>query len=193
MTNKEFFNKGISFANYMELFEEAVAQGRTSGDNQDDLHVNYTKLNLHRSKRVYKHVDVSAELKSTVEAQTEKIFVIVLTEFWCGDAAQNVPMVCKALELSPNVEVKLVFRDENLELMDKYLTNGGRSIPKIIWFNEQFEELGNWGPRPHAAQAEMLRLKSLNAPIEKVIEDMQKWYNADKTKSLQEEILTWFK
>jgi hypothetical protein len=88
--------------------------------------------------------------------------------------------------------VKLILRDENLEIMDAYLTNGGRSIPKLIAFNsETQEELFTWGPRPQNAQELFMDFKT--NPNGRTYADfsieMQKWYAKDRTKSLQDEFV----
>lgn len=193
MNYRDFFDKGITFEKYMKDFELAVAEKRTSGPNQDEMHVHYTMLNLHRSNRLYKHTEIKDELKSAIEAFTKKLNVMVITEFWCGDAAQNLPVIAKALSISENADLRILFRDENLELMDQFLTNGGRSIPKVIILDEDFNLVDSWGPRPELAQAEMMRLKEVHTDFETIIEGMQKWYNQDKTNSMQREILAWFK
>lgn len=193
MNYREYFEKGISYDKYMQEFELAVAEKRTSGPNQGEMYVHYTMLNLHRSNRLFKHTEILEELSSVVNAYTKKLNIIVLSEFWCGDAAQNVPVIAKVLSISENAEMRILFRDENLELMDKFLTNGGRSIPKVILLDENFNLVGSWGPRPALAQEEMARLKAENSDFEVIIEGIQKWYNNDKSLSLQREMLDWFK
>lgn len=193
MNYREYFEKGISYDKYMQEFELAVAEKRTSGPNQGEMYVHFTMLNLHRSNRLFKHTEILEELSLVVNAYTKKLNVIVLSEFWCGDAAQNVPVIAKVLSISENAEMRILFRDENLELMDKFLTNGGRSIPKVILLDENFNLVGSWGPRPALAQEEMARLKAENSDFEVIIEGIQKWYNNDKSLSLQKEMLDWFK
>lgn len=192
MNNIAYFEKGISFADYKAGFEQAVAEGRTSGPNQDEMYVHYTSLNLHRFNRLWKHTQIDAKLEQVIKSAPVKWKIIMLTEYWCGDAAQNIPILQKAFDLNPNIEMRFLFRDENLELMDRYLTNGGRSIPKMIVMDEDGNELFNWGPRPHAAQEEMARMKAENVEMALLIEGMQRWYNADKGQSLQAEILAFF-
>ena len=53
----------------------------------------------------------------------------------------------------PGLELRIVLRDEHPEVMDRYLTNGSRSIPIVIALDEEFRELGHWGPRPRELQA----------------------------------------
>lgn len=193
MNYRAYFEKGINFEKYMQEFEIAVAEKRTSGPNQDEMYVHYTMLNLHRSNRLFKHTEITEELKSAIVAYTKKLNVIILSEYWCGDAAQNIPVIVKALSLSENFEIRILFRDENLELMDQFLTNGGRSIPKVIILDEDFKLIDSWGPRPELAREEMKRLTDLYTDFDKVKEGLQMWYNQDKTISMQSEIISWLK
>jgi hypothetical protein len=115
---------------------------------------------------------------------------LVLTEGWCGDAAQTVPIMAKMAGESLNIELKLIFRDENLDIMDEFLTDGGRSIPKLIVLNkETLEVLENWGPRP--VEAQELFWKAKNSPdfdYPEVQKALQLWYAKDKTLSTQKEL-----
>jgi hypothetical protein len=113
----------------------------------------------------------------------------ILTEAWCGDAAQILPAIVAASLSNPLITVRLLLRDENSELMDAYLTNGGRSIPKLIAVDDDFNELFTWGPRPAGAQALLLEYKA--NPMKsysEFSEDIQRWYIADKTESPQIEL-----
>lgn len=193
MNNSTYFERGYTFDEYTKMFEEAVLEKRTSGPNQDEMYVRYTELNWTRWSRIWKHGVLNEDLAKAIETSTNVWKVLVITEFWCGDAAQNLPMIAKALARNLGIEVRYVFRDENLELMDRYLTNGGRSIPKIIVMDENYHELFTWGARPVAAHEELMRLKGDGLEFEDILTQMQKWYNADKSQSLQKEIAEWFK
>ena len=83
----------------------------------------------------------------------------------------------------------LKLRDENLELIDRYLTNGGRSIPKLIAFDEYGNELFNWGPRPKHIQEALNKMRADNLPFNEILIESQKLYNEDKGESMQREIL----
>lgn len=115
---------------------------------------------------------------------------MVLTETWCGDAAQSLPALHQIANSNPNIEFRILLRDEHPELMDRYLTNGAKSIPKLIGFDMDLNELFVWGPRPKAAQNLALELIKQGASKEEKGLAIQKWYNSDKTISLQKEINT---
>jgi len=115
---------------------------------------------------------------------------LVITEGWCGDAAQNLPFLNKMAELNPNITLKLVLRDEHPELMDEFLTNGGRSIPKVIGLDESLNVLGSWGPKPIPMQKEFLENKvSQERTGKEFTEYLHLWYAKDKGLTLQNEIL----
>ena len=128
------FEKGISFDDYFALSQQYANEGKTSGEDQSESLVQYSKLNFSRMKRLVKTAKLSEEILSKLsEIQTPQKWLLI-SESWCGDAAQNLPFFNLMASANENIELRIVFRDENLELMDEYLTNGGRSIPKLIAF-----------------------------------------------------------
>ena len=113
---------------------------------------------------------------------------LIITEGWCGDAAQNIPIIEKIASENSNIETRYVLRDENLQLMDLYLTNSARSIPKLIALDaETLEEIGTWGPRPQIAMDLFIEMrnKGMEKPLQ--MENLQRWYLADKNQSIQVE------
>ena len=183
--------KGISYSTYLNLTEELLSQGKTTGPNHSADYVHYTNLNLHRMKRLDKTVEINAELSTLITQITTPQTWLVISEAWCGDAAQNVPLLQKMADLSENIDLKIILRDENLEVMDLYLTNGGRSIPKLIALeNETLNELFTWGPRPATIQTVMNELKAANVTeISEIVEKIQIAYNHDKAQSIQNEMV----
>jgi hypothetical protein len=181
----------ITYQAYLKLTEELLAEGKTTGPNQSEDYIYYTNLNLHRMKRLDKTVTINSELVAQIQSITVPQTWLVISEAWCGDAAQNVPILQKMAAISENVELKIILRDENLELMDLYLTNGGRSIPKLIALdNSTQKELFIWGPRPLTIQKVMNELKAANVTeISEIVEKIQITYNADKSQSIQTEFL----
>ena len=149
---------------------------------------NYGKLNRQRMYRLEKTVEIDESVKEKSRKINRKQFWLIITEGWCGDAAQNIPIIEKIASESPNIETRYVLRDENLTLMDEYLTNNARSIPKLIALDaESLEELGVWGPRPQTAMdlfSEM-RVRGLEKTL--MMENLQRWYLADKNRSIQTE------
>lgn len=91
--------------------------------------------------------------------------VLMLAENWCGDVHRNSPLVAHAVEAMPNAELRVFFRDQNLDLTDCFLNNGFRSIPIVVFFDRDFNELGRWIERAHAATAKVsaIRAKTVDA------------------------------
>ncbi|MGB1042000.1 MAG: thioredoxin family protein [Tenacibaculum sp.] len=186
--------KAVSYTEYRTLVKELLAEGKSTGENQSEALLNYSLLNDKRMKRLDKTIKISEETIAAIKDVKEPQTWLVLTEGWCGDAAQNLPVIHKIAEENPNINLKLVLRDENLELMDAFLTNGGRAIPKLIALDEHKEVINTWGPRPTVATKMVVDYKakhgSLDADFKK---DLQVWYNKDKGKNVQEDILTLLK
>ena len=183
-----------TYAEYRSLMEQLVAEKRTTGPNQSDAFVHYTVMNDRRMNRLDRTAKLMPELESVVQSVDRNYTFLILTEAWCGDAAQNIPLFQKIAEANPKFRVRLVLRDENLDLMDEHLTNGGRSIPKVLVIDDASQEvMGTWGPRPAHAQKMVMDYKAIPAeerpPYSEFVVEVQKWYNADKTISSQTELL----
>jgi hypothetical protein len=196
MTNlSDLFLNGIArkiytYQDYMLLMELVVLEKSTTGPKQSEEMAHYTKMNLQRMLRLNKTVVVNEDLAKVVSDVRVPQTWYILTEAWCGDAAQTLPVLWAAARLNPAIDIRLLLRDENPDLMDRYLTNGGRSIPKLIAVDREFNELFSWGPRPASAQG---LLEAYKADPEKTYktfsEEIQRWYIEDKTQSVQREIL----
>ncbi len=184
---ENYIQKALDYPGYIKLLEGLMEQGKTTGENQSADMLNYAKLNLARIHRLEKTTEILPELKELIKKINKTYTWLIITEGWCGDAAQNITPLYFMSLLNPKIKVALVLRDENLELMDRYLTNGGRSIPKLICLDDQLKEVFNWGPRPEAAQNLVKELLANKASLEEKSFASQKWYNADKTVSLQKE------
>ena len=122
----------ISYAAYRGLVSNLLIKGKSTGPEQSDDLTNYSKLNDRRMKRLDKTIKISEETIQEFQKVKQPQTWLVLTEGWCGDAAQNLPILNKIASDTANIDLKIVLRDENLDLMDLFLTNGGRSIPKLI-------------------------------------------------------------
>ncbi len=184
----ELLAKAISYNQYKELTDQLLAEEKTTGTNHSTEMVEYTRMNMHRMRRMEKTTMLDDELVQILLSVQTPMTWVVLTEAWCGDAAQNLPVIVKMADASPLIEVKLLLRDENLELMDAYLTNGGRGIPKLIALNTKtMQELGTWGPRPEEAQKLVTNAKDANMPFKEMAEKLHGWYGKDRGRSLQQE------
>ncbi|MCY7375885.1 MAG: thioredoxin family protein, partial [Pyrinomonadaceae bacterium] len=185
---KSYIEKSMTFAEYLKLIDDLLAEGKTTGENQSEVMFNYGKLNRQRMKRLAKTIELNDALKEKAQNIHRKMIWLIITEGWCGDAAQNIPTIEKIAAESENIETRYVLRDENLELMDAYLTNDARSIPKLIALDaETLEEIGVWGPRPQAAMNYFHELRSGGMEKPPIMENLQRWYLQDKEKSLQSE------
>ncbi len=185
---KEYVEKAMAFAEYIKLIDDLLIEGKTTGPIQSEAMFGYGKLNRQRMNRLEKTVHLNNAVRFAAKNVGRKMIWLILTEGWCGDAAQNLPIIEKIAAESDNIETRYLLRDENLELMDRYLTDGGRSIPKLIALDaDTLEELGTWGARPAAAQElfQQMRSESLAKPL--MMENLQRWYNMDKNRSIQAE------
>lgn len=177
----ELLEQALSYSVYLQLTEKLVAEGKTSGPNQSEAYVHYTKLNLQRMKRLNKTVDIPQSLQELLSQKANNWTWITLTEPWCGDAAQCVPVIEKLGTSSKAINTVYLLRDEHPTIMDAYLTNGGRSIPKLICLDANGKEVFTWGPRPAVIQEVMNELKASGiSDIPTIVEAIQKAYNADQ-------------
>jgi len=185
------WNNSFAYNDYLKLVDDKIEQKLSTGHEQNELLTDFTKLNRVRMKRLDKTQQLLPEVIEAVKRISEKQLWMVLTESWCGDAAQNIPVLKKIADENPLIDLRLVLRDDNDELMQKYLTNGGRSIPKLIAVSEDMEkELFTWGSRPAAAQVEVKRLLDEQGGFNDVVkEGIQLWYNNDKGISMQKEMM----
>jgi len=181
-----------TYASYRALVDELVNQSRTTGNEQAPERIAYTKLNQQRMKRVEKQFVLNPDLLEALQQPRPEWHWVVLVEPWCGDGAQLLPALAAIAEAVPTIELTILLRDENPDWMDTCLTNGTRSIPKLICLNaETNERLFTWGPRPLAIQEQVLQLKSKypNATKEDVGTLVHTLYALDRSKSLQQDLL----
>lgn len=180
----------MNFQAYKTYFESILEKGETERpapyDNPDYL--DYTKLNWSRMNRWFKTAKLSGELLETINRIKEPQQWIVITEPWCGDAAHNIPFMEMIANHNPLISVSYELRDTEPFLIDQYLTNGTKSIPKLIIRDAHGKDLGTWGPRPEGCQKMYADLLKEAAPFEKVKVEIQNWYNADKGVAIQNEL-----
>lgn len=193
-------NQAMSYPAYRDKINQLRAAGKTTGDNHSEAILRYTDLNISRMNRLDKTTRLTEETQKQLEGLSAPLTWLVLTEAWCGDAAQIIPVLKRMADASGQVELKLILRDEHPGIMDAFLTNGGRSIPKVIFLDSATRRvLGSWGPRPAEVQQMVIdtreALKGMNNPEEKkaryqeLMVKTQKWYAKDKTRSIQRELL----
>lgn len=165
----------------------------------DEHMVHYAQLNDSRMNRLDKTQQLEPAWEVFRKGHPQKMSWVVLTELWCGDAAQIVPVLAAMANAVEGIDLKILLRDQHPDLMDHFLTNGGRAIPKLLFVDADTNEvLADWGPRPTALQnwvrAEVTRIKTLpeteRAEASEAMKiQTQKWYNSDKGKTIQSEVM----
>lgn len=197
MNIKEAKIKGneFSYSELLNLVKTLFAKNLVTGLEQSEAKLEATKINIQRFDRIYKTTALNEDLKNALKnIKTPQIWYLIV-EGWCGDCAQIVPVIARIAEASDKVELKIILRDENPEFMDAYLTNGGKSVPKLISYNKHTgEELYQWGPRPQKIRAMVKSFKQENPEVnhDEFVKNVHTWYAQDKTQSIQNDFLNIF-
>lgn len=196
---RTLIEQSISYEAYAQFIEDLLAQYHHLNPDSVNEHIHFTRMNLISMERL----DKTARMMAVTRVQMAKIqpmIWLVLTESWCNDAAQVLPVLNKMAKLNSNIQLQILFRDEQPKLMDAFLTNGTRSIPKVIFLDPtSLKVLGQWGPRPAVLQtfvleelAKISKIKGADAQKKRSDElstQVQRWYAKDKSYSIQQEIL----
>lgn len=181
----------MTYAEYRDLVSDLVAKQSTTGNEKTEALANYTMLNDRRMRRWDKTVKVSNEIANQIQIFNKKTTWLVITESWCGDAAHILPVINKIAELNNNIDYRVVLRDKNEALMNAFLTNGGKAIPKLIMIdNETNTVVDTFGPRPSVAAALVNEYKEKHGQLTSEFkEDLQRWYNKDKGQSTIQDLV----
>ena len=187
---KNSIRRGVSYATYRTLIKGLLVEGKSTGTEQSEALFNYSQLNDKRMDRLDKTLKISEETQNSLNQLKNGYTFLVIAEGWCGDAAQILPVINKIAEASAKINLKVVCRDENDELMNQFLTNGSKSIPKILIVDNNYEVINSWGPRPSIATKMVLDYKEKNGIIDAEFKkDLQIWYNKDKGTNTQKDIV----
>ena len=184
-------DNSIWYQEYRELVATYAVEGKTSGNTKTPDYINYTKLNESRMHRLDKTLLVIDEVKTYLENLNKENIWLVLAETWCGDAAQILPVINKMAQVSDKIELRKLLRDDNETVMNLFLTNGTKSIPKLIILDkESGEVVTNFGPRPAEAKQLIMDYKATYGVVDETAKiELQKWYLADKGVAIQTEIV----
>lgn len=187
---------GTTYSEYRDQVRQAVEAGRTTGDHQTAVLAEYTVLNQVRMDRLDKTVKLDPDLRELLERVPDQTW-LVLSEGWCGDAAQNLPVMAAMAAASEAVRLVVLGRDAHPDLMDRYLTGSSRSIPKLIAIDPAGRELFTWGPRPAPAQRMIMEHKALpldeQPPYREISTQLHTWYAQDRTATVQAEFMALLK
>jgi len=150
----------------------------------------YIAINQQRVKRIRKTVQLTDATRIAVGAMPGGLKWLVINEHWCGDGAQILPVVEAVQQAAGGkVEVRALFRDQNLEVMDAFLTNGARGIPKVVGMDAEGRVYGTFGPRPEEASDLVKEIKADPERAHTYSEALHKWYAADKQQAIQRDLV----
>lgn len=185
------FDEGMTYSVYREVVYLRLQDGKTTGEDHSPEMLHYTKMNNHRMNRIEKEMYLSKDLATVISTIKGKYNFLVISEGWCGDAAQILPVFDRIVEDSRGkFKMRIVLRDENLELIDSHLTNGGRAIPVLLILDENKNPvLPKWGPRPQVLQTLLKQWKAESEDPYAAAEQLHRWYAKDKTQTTQAELV----
>jgi hypothetical protein len=192
----ELIENSQTYQSYREMIDKLLAENKTTGPIHTEAYLDYTRMNVKRMNRWDKTARVSPEIEKAITSIVIPQIWLVITEAWCGDAAQSIPFLVKLAELNPHIELRLVLRDEHPELMDEYLTEGARSIPKLIILTKDLTHvMGTWGPKPEYLKDRLKAYKqdALGVSPTEFSEGTHLWYAKDKNQSLERELMELFR
>jgi hypothetical protein len=184
--------RGWETAHGITAHLDGLREATPNPDEEAAPHDKYIPINQQRIRRIRRTIDkhgLSPALLEAVRGVKVGAKMLVLNEFWCGDGAQILPVQEALAQASEGrLEVRVLMRDENVEVMDLFLTNGGRAIPKTLLLDEELQVLGTWGPRPKEAMALVKRIKSDPAIAHTYNLEVHKWYAQDMQQNIQAEL-----
>ena len=186
---EQSLENSYSYLEYRKLVSDLSEKGESTGPIQTEVLAQYTQLNNSRMRRWDKTLKFSEEAVAKIKSIKHNIEWVVVTESWCGDAAPALPVMHKITELNPNISLSLILRDENLQVMNQFLTNGSMSIPKLIAINEEESIVATWGPRSlNATQLVDAFKEEHGALTSEFKQDLQVFYNKDKGQSVLQDV-----
>ncbi len=181
----------MSYQAYRALVKQMCLENSTTGNDKIEVLANYTKLNEQRMKRWDKTIKVQKKAENRLKDFNNDMTWLVIAESWCGDAAHVLPVLNKIAQLNLHINLRIVLCDENPELMDAYLTNGNRAVPKLIIIDDETGDvLDTYGPRPTEATSLVNLYKAkYGALTPEFKEDLQHWYNNNKGQNIINDIV----
>lgn len=179
----------MNWSEYLILFEDILNGVINDPPYDQSDYKQYVKLNYSRVKRWNKSFEPGTEIRELSPVADSQEHWILITEPWCADAANIAPMIHKIAEVLPFVTLDIQLRDSPPFLIEKYLTNGSKSIPKLIARDEAGEDLFVWGPRPQPCQNRVIEMKGTGTAPTDIKTSVQLWYNDDRGLSLQQELI----
>lgn len=187
---KKSLENSYTYNEFEILVSNLLAENKATGHTQSEALTNYSLLNDRRMKRLDKTIQINATTIAEIKKINEPQTWLVLTEGWCGDAAQNLPVIHKIAAANKQINLQLVLRDDHEDLMNLFLTNGNQAIPKLILLDKQNNVLQTWGPRPSTATKMVADYIAKHGALDPEFKkDLQIWYNKNKGQNVQEDFV----
>lgn len=191
LITQDIIDSALSYDEFVQLADELFEQGITTDGVTTDSMLDYTKISVQRLKRIKKSGKLFPEFEEDIRNNKRSMVWLVLNEGWCGDGSQILPFMFKMGELAGNIDVKVILREKHPEIMDAHLTNGKRTIPKLIALDaDTLEEIGGWGSRPKVAEELFEELKADESLTGKERQaKLHMWYTKNKGYEIQKELV----
>lgn len=178
---------GFTYEAFMEAIQRRLAQPLPADRSERKQHF-YVKYNQARSEAVAGSFEPGPDLRAAMADVKQPQWWMLLTEDWCVDSAFALPIIARAAALNPLVTLRILPRDEHLDVMDQFLTNGARSIPLLVAFSETGEERFRWGPRPMDAAAYREQLVAEGLERSEISARLAQWLEAGGWRSIEPEL-----
>jgi len=187
---KDTYENAMNYDVYKVLVRDLVQNKKTTGNDTSEGKIALTKLNASRLKRLDKTISISDAATSHFRNIASQQNWLLIAESWCADAVQTIPVLHKITSVNPKLNLKIVLRDENEELMNDFLTNGAKSIPKLLILDNEYKVIDTWGPRSKKATALVVNYKEEHGVIDDTFKrNLQVWYNQDLGKSIVDDLV----
>ncbi len=180
----------MNWTEYTSKFASILDGTFTEKPYDNAEYMEYVKLNNSRLNRWNKKLEIPEDAMAIIKNIDEPQTWILIVEHWCGDAANLAPVINKIAEANENITLDIQLRDSEPFLIEQYLTNGGKSVPKLIVRDSKGEDLFTWGPRPAECQEMVMKNKDADMTAHEKKHAIQLWYNVDKGQSAFNELAT---
>ncbi|MBC7847092.1 MAG: thioredoxin family protein [Flavobacterium sp.] len=183
--------KSHDYHEFRKMISDLLIEGKSTGYEQSESHTYYSGLNDARMDLLDKTITISEGNIGKLKSLKRKYIWLVLAEGWCTDSSQIIPFLNKMAYESGKIELKIVLPDENEDLMDLFMTNSVRAIPKLIVVDKESGDVfGSWGPMPKGARDLIRNYKEKNGEIDETAKsDLETWYLNDKGVAVQQELI----
>lgn len=189
---KEVLAKALSHDEYFELAKNIIDRAEKQKPYDNEAYLNYTISNIQRAEKIIRNFQLDKKLYNNLSDGIQDWTWVLLTEPWCGDSSFIEPVLyAMSIAAAGEIDFKILLRDENQEIMNQFLTNGGMAIPMLVCLDKELNVLGTFGPRPTALQEQFSEWQKdgMVAVLEDKIKLTYRWYHKDKNESIQKEFI----